>query len=140
MDIHQRFLQKVRSEGGCLLWCGHIDRHGYGVIWWDGKPFKAHRLAYILAYGGVPKRAWVTSTCGNRNCVRADHLAAVPPHGVERTTKPRNPRQRLTADDVLRIRARREEGASTRELATEFGVSERHVYSILSGDRWKARR
>lgn len=135
----QRFLAKVQKGQDCWLWTGGSDRHGYGVIWWDGKPFKAHRLAYLLANATLPTRLWVTHTCGNRSCVNPQHLAAVPARTIRsrrRTAPLRSPTTRLSLADVAEIRRRKEDGERARDLAAAYGISERHVYHIVSGERW----
>jgi hypothetical protein len=140
-DAHlvQRFLSKVTKGPDCWQWSGGRDRHGYGVIWWDGKPFKAHRLAYLLANSNLPTRLWVTHTCGNRGCVNPQHLAAVPAKSIrsrKRAVPPKSPTTRLSLADVAQIRRSKAQGIRARELAARYGISERHVYHIVSGERW----
>ena len=64
---------------GCLVFMGTRDkRGGYGAIRCtvSGKPrnFKAHRLAWILAYGEIPKGALVCHRCDNPPCCEPNHL------------------------------------------------------------------
>lgn len=139
-SLVQRFMSKVQKGPECWQWIGGSDRHGYGIIWWDGKPFKAHRLAYLLAHSDLPARLWVTHTCGNRGCVNPQHLAALPAKTIrtrKRAVPPKSPTTRLSTEQVADIRTRKAAGAPARELAHEYGISERHVYHIAAGDRWR---
>src|SRR5262245_28915102 len=67
-----------RSEpepnSGCLLWTGRISGQGYGGINVDGKPLRAHRLAYELAHGPIPPGLTLDHLCRVRTCVNPDHL------------------------------------------------------------------
>ncbi len=59
---------------GCNNWLGHIDRGGYGR--WG--PGMAHRRVYELHHGAIPPGLTIDHLCGNRRCVRIEHLEAVP--------------------------------------------------------------
>jgi hypothetical protein len=71
--IEQRFWRKVRLGSGCWEWQGARNPR-YGHIHTDGRNIAAHRYAYELAYGPIPKGTVVMHTCDNPGCVRADHL------------------------------------------------------------------
>lgn len=63
---------------GCWLWQGNIGSGGYGRVWYGrGRQFRAHRVAYELAYGPVPEGLVLDHLCRTRRCVRPDHLEAV---------------------------------------------------------------
>lgn len=72
-SLEDRFLNAVQSDGFCFLWHGSISKNGYGTIGFKGQKMYAHRVAWQLAYGEYPlgRISW---TCGQRLCVRADHL------------------------------------------------------------------
>lgn len=73
----------VPDEDGCWLWTGTCRANGYGSFsvrregdrW--GKT-TAHRWAYIDQVGPVPDGHEVDHLCRRRDCVRPDHLEAVP--------------------------------------------------------------
>lgn len=54
----------------CVPWSGKRDRDGYGTI---GK-VRAHRQAYIDAYGDIPDGLHVLHECDNPPCVNPAHL------------------------------------------------------------------
>jgi hypothetical protein len=60
--------------GRCHLWCGSINKHGYGTIGDGYKVFKVHRLAWERAYGPIPTGRQIDHRCFVRHCVRPDHL------------------------------------------------------------------
>jgi len=75
-SLETRFLNAVHPYDTCHLWRGSISKNGYGTIGFKRKKLYAHRVAWQLAYGQYPlgRIVW---TCGNRLCVRADHLREV---------------------------------------------------------------
>jgi HNH endonuclease len=74
----ERFERHYTPEpnSGCWLWIGSIHaRTGYGYINMPGNtPLRAHRLAYTLFKGLIPKGLDVRHTCDTRCCVNPDHL------------------------------------------------------------------
>lgn len=73
----ERFYSKCSQVGDCLVWTGHKDRDGYGVITFRRASRKAHRVAMWLANRPIPEGFVVNHTCRNRACVNAQHLNAV---------------------------------------------------------------
>jgi hypothetical protein len=71
-----RFTQKVErnAESGCLEWRGSFaPGKEYGQFWWgglDGGPqnISAHRAAWILFKGPIPKGLQVLHKCNNPPC------------------------------------------------------------------------
>lgn len=65
----------IDPKQGCWLWMGASDGHGYGVVRYQGRQVRLHRLAVWL-YAGLaldrPVRVW--HTCGRRRCFNPDHL------------------------------------------------------------------
>ena len=70
MDIESQLLEVLRyeSETGLLFWtekahksvknkqAGTPDRLGYIIVLFNGKGYKAHRLAWLLTYGKWPSQ------------------------------------------------------------------------------------
>jgi len=108
----------------------------------------ASRAAWILAHGD-PGAYHVLHTChrGDEGCISLRHLylgdhrrnmadmveagRSADNHGE------RNPRAKLTADQVREIRRRYAAGGITHlALAAEFGVAKGTVTCVLNGQNW----
>ena len=62
------------QDSRCWEWQGGLSRSGYGRFSINAKDMKAHRFSYLLATGDEPEM--VRHICGNRKCVRPNHLRA----------------------------------------------------------------
>jgi hypothetical protein len=134
------------DKNGCLPWLGSISRSGYGQIKSRGKVWRAHRLAWELAFGPIPDATNILHHCDNRPCVNPAHLfsGGHPENVADRHLKNRDARgeahgmHKLTVDQVLRIRAEYDPPeCSLRVLAEEFGVSKAMVGYIVRRQNWK---
>ena len=85
-DWVRRFKEKIdtRSAGAdeCDIWTGALSDEGYGVVRVGSKVVRAHRVAYMLAFGPVPEDRPILDHVYRRiyspTCARC---------GVVRTTK-----------------------------------------------------
>ena len=63
----------VPGANGCLEFVGAHHRKGYGVIKVEGKPQRAHRVAWMLNHGDMPGLC-VLHRCDNPKCCNLEHL------------------------------------------------------------------
>lgn len=148
----ERFSRSIRKEpNGCVRWLGGKTSFGYGKIYVkvDGRRGHgrlAHRVAFRIANGRWPVAGkLLLHSCDNAWCVNAAHLreGTHADNSADMVEKGRSSRgeshymARLTADDVLSIRAQRAEGVQLKELAQLFGVSKQNIYMIVHRRSWK---
>lgn len=69
-ELVAQFISHIEKTETCWLWRGKTLKGGYGTF----KDKLAHRLAYMLSKGEIPKGLCVCHTCDVRNCVNPDHL------------------------------------------------------------------
>lgn len=161
-SFEQRFWEKVDKSNpdGCWHWTGATQTPwGYGSFNrgnHNGKSHTdvAHRVSYELTYGEIPQGLFVCHRCDNPICVNPDHLFLgthqdnmIDMHQKGRSIehiKPerhaRGERQhlaKLTADQVLQVRAMHDTGVSYSKLAKLFHVSKSSIYSIITRETWK---
>jgi hypothetical protein len=138
-----RFTEKVViRECGCHEWTGRLQPNGYGQVRANGKTAYAHRVAWELANGSLPRGAYVLHECDNRRCVNPEHLrlGTFQDNMDDMTAKKRhahgerNGHAKLTAADVRAIRG---SDALHAVIAERFGVSQPLVSMIRSGRIWK---
>jgi len=148
MDRKERFWLKVRRGPGCWQHSGSLGSHGYAqATGLDGRTSTAHRVAWILEHGALASSVVVRHLCKNpsKRCVRLDHLAiGTHDDNMDDFAKVGHPKRSLSFAQVRQIR---ESGRPLRELAREFGVSQRAVQNAKrgktyrhAGDRIKPRR
>jgi HNH endonuclease len=153
-----RFLARVAAGPAdqCWEWSGYRNRgdsrrriNNYGVVFYRGSSFKAHRVAYVIARGALPKDLLVLHTCDNPPCCNPRHLVTGDQslnmrHMTDRRRHPgihllgeRHPAAKLTADQVREIRARREAGETCAAIAADFGVTYQLVWLITRNRIWR---
>ena len=120
MSPEERFWRRVKLGPGCWLWRGTGGKE-CGTFVVDGKELRAHRFAYE-PHGPIPEGMHVVHTCGNRRCVRPEHLVLGKSAGAHASGEA-SPNAKLTKDLTREIRSRYAEGGvSMAALATEFGI------------------
>lgn len=62
--------------GPCLIWRHRLDADGYGVLQFEGKTCKAHRVAYEMSRGSIPPGKLILHMCHRRSCIQPAHLYA----------------------------------------------------------------
>lgn len=143
-----------RPRGGCWRWEGSM-RNRYGEFHFYEKPNRvlAHREAWRLAYGQIPRGTLVCHTCDNPRCVRPSHLflGTVADNNQDRARKGRSgtPGAKLTPAVVAALRL--EWGVPlgappwTRGrvpitvLAARHGLGRVQMSRVLRGQCWPSR-
>jgi len=144
IKFQEWFWEQFHRTEGCLVWTKKTYQ-GYGRIWFDGKHTGTHRIAWVLTNGPIPDNLRVLHHCDNPPCGEPSHLwlGTDADNRDDCMTKNRQARgermgsARLTAEQVLDIRAKSAAGQSQRSLAQEYEVSRGCVKWILAGLTWK---
>lgn len=142
MELTDRFWSKTARVGDCLVWTGCLRADGrYGSFYLDGRMVSAHRLALEHKLGRpIAPGMFACHTCDNKTCVNGGHLYEGTPSenlldAYRRNRKPG--RQKLTAEDVSRIRDLCADGATQRWVAGQFGIAQSHVNRLVNRKQWK---
>lgn len=71
-----RFESKFIPEpmSGCWLWDASQNRDGYGNFRFRDKILNAHRVAWYIYRGAIPRGVQVLHKCDIRSCVNPQHL------------------------------------------------------------------
>ena len=140
--MENRFLSHVEKTDTCWLW-SPVRADGYGQLTVDSKTYPAHRLAYELWIGEIPRGLVIRHKCRNRHCVNPEHLET----GTREDNEADKLRDgthiegervwaaKLTADQVRDIRSRVDQTLT--DIAAEFGVSRANISMIVARKTWK---
>jgi len=138
------FWVKVKKTNDCWQWTGTKDRDGYGRFRIPGKGLRgSHRIAWSLVNGTIPIGLCVLHKCDNPSCVNPDHLFLgtqqdnikdmVAKGRQSKMFGLRNPKCKLTDDQVREIRIAYTEGISTqKELRIRYGVSVGQISDVVN--------
>ncbi len=159
VNKHGAVPKHIRRIGKCWLWSGKTipGRGNVGELTWKGGRARAPRVAWEIATGQPPGALYVCHACDNPQCVRPSHLftgthadnvrdcVKKGRHWSPGREKPeciargeRNGHAKLTASDVLKIRAAYASGNTTYSaLARAFGVGMVTVANVIGRATWK---
>lgn len=130
----------ARQPNGCLTYMRARSPFGYGVVRYDGKTWRAHRLAWHLMYGEIPQGLHLLHHCDNPPCLEATHLYLGTQADNMRDRQMRGRGVSLVTDEQRFEIAMRYEhqhvkpktiGNSCKELCEEFGVSQKRLLKIV---------
>lgn len=124
------------TAAGCLEWIGSVTDKGYGLFSCLGKPVRAHRMAYGLYIGAIPKGVSVLHKCNNRLCVNTQHLylGDHEDNMRDRSVSDRHPNALWSSEEVSALRAH---GVTPKELSTISGYPYLTCYNMLTGRTYK---
>lgn len=152
-----------RSPDECWLWIGYVRKDGYGQVTHAHRRSGAHRWAYELGHGEIPKGLSVCHSCDVPLCCNPAHLFVGTTLDNQRDSSmkgrsrfgDRNPMRnpiarakvaqhgerngmaKLTRHQASEIRRLVARGQKQREVARVFGVSQATVSLIASGRSWR---
>jgi len=152
-------VQRKRPDD-CWEWQGAKTSSGYGNLSWGGQHVQAHRVAYLLSYGGIAPetkfrqvgvakryKRFVLHRCDNRACCNPAHLFLgsmranlLDAYSKGRKTQPRSAHAnaKLAPMQVRDIRAAYNAGGIRQiELAGRYGVSQRAISLVVRGETYK---
>jgi hypothetical protein len=122
----------------CHIWHLRISDAGYGHTWLAGKYMGAHRAAWIEANGPIPDGLFVCHHCDQPPCINLDHLfLGTPADNMEDCARKGRKARKLTAADVVAIRAAVAAGSTQQAAGDLFGVNQRMVSNIVNHRSWK---
>lgn len=137
---------KLDGVDACWEWQGGLV-FGYGNVSFGNRTFRAHRIAWVLTHGKIPRGLVVCHRCDNRKCVRPSHLfvGTQLDNIRDRDAKGRRSDVRrgeasnlakLTELEVGLIRWRALCGETQASIGRDFGIGQDHVSRIASGRIW----
>lgn len=153
MAAQKHFWAMIREgdrSAGCWLWPFATNgAPGYGyvngaVVGKDG-PVLVHRAAYLVTHPDDLAPPVVRHRCDVRACFNPDHLEPGTPLDNSRDMDLRgrrpqgetHPSSKLTATQVLEMRALAKDGATLQTIASRFHVSKSHASRVLHGHQWR---
>lgn len=130
----------------CILTHARLCEWGYGIVWYEGKLQKHHRVVFFQSNNYWPKV--VMHKCDNPACINIEHLVAgtVQYNNMDRMKKSRNGRldgsrngrSKITESDAIEIRDLYKTGIYTQTSIGEmYSISQTQVSKIVLGQSFK---
>ena len=126
-EAEKEFWNKSRiDESGCRIWCGSINKCGYGTLHMNGRSERAHVVAYRFAHPNENiGNKCVCHTCDNPACVNPQHLF-LGTHAENMADMQRKLRGNHKYSPEL-VGMVRHTSISSSDVAQRLGISERSV-------------
>lgn len=141
----QKKLIQYVVQGDCWICVSHRKTQGYPQTSRDGQPQRIYQFLYKLLKGPVSRGLEIRHLCGNKECIRPEHLevgtrkdnmADAIRHGTTLRGE-RNPNVKLNAQIVDAIRKRRLHGEPIQQVADAYGVSISTISQIANHKAWR---
>jgi HNH endonuclease len=134
-----RFWKSADLTGECWLWTKCCAPNGYGQVWYEGKNDRAHRIAWILTYGPIPKGLFICHTCDVRHCINPEHLflGTQSDNMIDAVTKGRAARYNKphVQVDPAEVKRRYANGERQHTIAHDLGICQATVSLIVNDKR-----
>lgn len=148
MNIQKRFWEKVSKTENCWNWLASLDKDGYGKIKFLGKNRRAHRMAWILINGKIPKGLYVLHKCDRPSCVNPAHLFLgtnednmkdmIKKDRSSRNVGELNPMTKFTKKQIKMIRGLvKTKKYFQHEIAIMFNTTQSNISVISNNINWK---
>jgi hypothetical protein len=131
----------VIRDNGCWEWIRAKKSSGYGVQWFKGRLYPAHRLMWIALHGEPLPGYDICHWCNNKLCVNPEHLyQGTRTENMQQSVRQGRSGKKLSARDVTLIRALLKSikpgipaYRSNAIIGDQFGVSYKTVEFIAKG-------
>jgi hypothetical protein len=143
----------IRHVNGCWNWKGVISRHGYAMIYANGKTIRAHRFSYSYFSMPIKDGLIICHTCDNTLCTNPKHLFQGThkdntqdcisknrfkiPENHTKVCGSKHGRAKLKEEDVYKIKQMINDGITNKPIAKMFGVHHGTISLIRLGKNWK---
>lgn len=137
--------QRSEYKDGHRLWTGPFGHSGYGLVWYNKRQWRVHRLVWTLMVGQIPDGLWVLHHCDIKRCFALPCLYTGTPTENQQDASRRGRIGRenhwaavVTADIVQEIRREYANGGITQaKLGEVYGLSTTAIWNIVNEYTWK---
>ncbi len=147
-SLRETFIRRlehyIEKSDGCWRWKGCLSTRGYGKIFFHRKHWSAHRAAWTVYKGSIPKGKIICHTCDNPQCTNPDHLfiGTFKDNTIDAAKKARLSRLGMTVEDIRSIKKEliHTHYEDYKQIAKKYGLTEEYIKRIAKGERWSAIR
>lgn len=151
LTMREMLERKVIKKEGCWGWKASLTRFGYGEMHIgkrgvDYKHVNAHRVAYMVYKGEIPKGRFICHTCDNRSCCNPLHLFIGTPmdnmHDMIKKGRKKVlvgsecPWAKINEETVLEVLELCKSGFNCAEIGKKLNICKKQVSDIKRGRRW----